>query len=103
MIDLPTKAEVHCSDGAAGRSTYVIFNPITHQMTRLVVQSEWPPFHEVLMPVDQMEETIPNLIKLKCTRNDLRVRNKITSLSGGKVVSLLRAVSISKEWKSVVL
>ncbi len=44
MIDLPTKAEVHCSDGPAGRSTYVIFNPKNHQMTHLVVQSNRPPF-----------------------------------------------------------
>jgi uncharacterized membrane protein/sporulation protein YlmC with PRC-barrel domain len=71
MIDLPTKAEVHCSDGVAGRSTYVIGNPINHQLTHLVVKSEWPPFHEVLVPVDQVVETTPDLIRLKCTRNDL--------------------------------
>jgi uncharacterized membrane protein/sporulation protein YlmC with PRC-barrel domain len=71
MIDLPTKAEVHCSDGAVGRSTYVIGNPINHQLTHLVVKSEWPPFHEVLVPVDQVVETTPDLIRLKCTRNDL--------------------------------
>jgi uncharacterized membrane protein len=71
MIDLPTKAEVHCSDGAAGHSTYVIVNPINRQMTHLVVKSLLPPFHEYLVPVDHVEETTPNLIKLKCTRNDL--------------------------------
>ena len=71
MIDLPTKAKVHCSDGAAGRSTYVIGNPINHQITHLVVKSNRPPFHEYLVPVDQVEETTPDLIKLKCTRNDL--------------------------------
>jgi uncharacterized membrane protein/sporulation protein YlmC with PRC-barrel domain len=71
MIDLPTKAEVHCSDGVAGRSTYVIVNPANRQMTHLVVKSEWPPFHEVLVPLDQVEETTSDLIRLKCTRNDL--------------------------------
>src|SRR5512144_751317 len=71
MIDLPTKAEVHCSDGVAGRSTYVIVNPINRQMTHLVVKSLLPPFHEYLVPVDQVEETTPDLIRLKCTRNDL--------------------------------
>ncbi|HEY6073409.1 MAG TPA: DUF1269 domain-containing protein, partial [Anaerolineales bacterium] len=30
-----------------------------------------PPFHEVLVPVDQVLDTTPNLISLKCTRNDL--------------------------------
>jgi len=71
MIDLPTKAEVHCSDGAVGRSTYVIFNPKNHRLTNLVVKSDQPPFDEYLVPVDQVEETTPDRIKLKCTRKDL--------------------------------
>jgi uncharacterized membrane protein len=71
MIDLPTEAEVHCSDGIAGRSTYVIGNPINQQITHLVVKSYLPPFREVLVPIDQVEETTPNHIKMKCTRDDL--------------------------------
>ncbi len=71
MIDLPTKAEVHCSDGAAGCSTYVIGNPINRQITHLVVKSNQPPFHEALVPVDQVEATSPDRIKLNCTRSDL--------------------------------
>jgi hypothetical protein len=71
MIDLPTKAEVHCSDGAAGRSTYVIGNPTNRQITYLVVKSYRPPFREYLVPVDQVEETTDDRIKLKCTREDL--------------------------------
>jgi sporulation protein YlmC with PRC-barrel domain len=71
MIDLPTKAEVHCSDGAAGRFTYVIGNPINREITHLVVKSYLPPFHEYLVPVDQVEETTDDRIKLKCTRDEL--------------------------------
>lgn len=71
MIDLPTQAEVHCSDGIAGRSTYIIGNPINHRITHLVVQSLRPPFHEYLVPVDEVEETTDDQIKLKCTRDDL--------------------------------
>jgi len=71
MIDLPMKAEVHCSDGAVGRSTNVIYKPINRQITHLVVQSNRPPFHKTLVPVDQVEETTSDLIRLKCTRNDL--------------------------------
>src|SRR5215475_2954682 len=70
MIDLPMKAEVHCLDSAVGRSTYVIGNPINHQITHLVVKSDRPPFQEYLVPVDQVEQTTPDLIRLKCTRND---------------------------------
>jgi sporulation protein YlmC with PRC-barrel domain len=71
MIDLPTKAEVHCSDGIAGRSTYVIGNPINCQITHLVVKSYRPPFQEYLVPVDQVEKTTDDRITLKCTRSDL--------------------------------
>ena len=71
MIDLPIKAEVHCSDGAAGLSTYIIGNPITRQVTHLVVQSFLPPFQEYLVLVDQVKETTDSRIKLKCTRDEL--------------------------------
>jgi uncharacterized membrane protein len=71
MIDLPIKAKVYCSDGTVGLSTYVIVNPINRQMTHLVVKSLFPPYQEYLVPVDQVEETESDLIRLKCTRNDL--------------------------------
>src|SRR5271169_567532 len=71
MIDLAIKAKVHCSDGAAGRTTYLIFNPNNHRLTNLVVKSDRPPFDEYIVPVDQVEETTNDLIKLKCTRKDL--------------------------------
>ena len=71
MINLPIKAQVHCSDGVAGRSTYIIGNPINAEITHLVVQSLLPPFHEYLVPVDQIEETSDGNIKLKCTRDEL--------------------------------
>ncbi len=71
MIDLPTQAEVHCSDGIFGRSTYIIGNPINRRITHLVVQSLLPPFREYLVPADQVKETTDSRIKLKCTRDDL--------------------------------
>ena len=71
MIDLPLKAEVHCSDGPAGRSTYVIGNPIHREITHLVVKSYLPPFPEYLVPVDQVEATTNHQITLRCTRDDL--------------------------------
>lgn len=68
MIDLPTNAEVYCADGIAGRSTYIIGNPVNRQVTHLVVQSVLPPFQKYLVPIDQVAETTDNRIKLKCTR-----------------------------------
>lgn len=72
MIDLPMNAEVYCSDGIAGRSTYAIGNPMNRRITHLVVKSYRPPFREYLVPVDQVEETTDDRIKLKCTREALQ-------------------------------
>ncbi len=71
MIDIPTKARVDFSDGASGLSTYVVVNPVTHQITHLVVKNEWPPFRETLVPIEQVEETSPDWIHLKCSKEDL--------------------------------
>ena len=71
MFDLPIKAEVFCSDGPAGRSTYFIGRPGNREITHLVVKSYLPPFREYIVPIDQVEGTTNNRIILKCTRNDL--------------------------------
>lgn len=70
MIDLPVKADVYGWDGNAGQSTYLIANPISHQITHLVVKSNLPPYDEYLVPIELVEETSPNLIKLKCAQED---------------------------------
>jgi sporulation protein YlmC with PRC-barrel domain len=70
MIDLPINAKVHCLNGVAGRSTYIIGNPIKRQITYLVVKSYWPPFPEILVPVNKVGETMDNRIQLKCTVDD---------------------------------
>jgi len=63
---------VYCSDGIAGRSTYAIGNPMNRRITHLVVKSYRPPFREYLVPVDQVEETTDDRIKLKCIREALQ-------------------------------
>lgn len=71
MIDLPTKALVHCSDGVAGRSIYIVGSPSSTEITHLVVQSNHPPFHEYLMPIEQIKDVTGDHIRLKCTRDAL--------------------------------
>ncbi len=73
MIDLPLKAEVQCSDGTAGIATYVIGSPVNQQITHLVVESDLPPHYEYLVPLELVEGTTPNLIKLKGTLEELHL------------------------------
>jgi hypothetical protein len=71
MIDIPMKAQVQCADGIAGQSTYIVGNPTNNEITHLVVQNNLPPFHEYLVPIDEIDESTGGRIKLKCTRDDL--------------------------------
>jgi hypothetical protein len=71
MIDIPVRAEVQCTDGNAGRSTYVIVNPINQLLTHLVVKDNRSPFAEHVVPVEKVEKTTPDSIQLSCTREEL--------------------------------
>ena len=52
VIDIPLSANVECVDGPGGRSSYVIIDPTTEQVTHYVVKGNG--FHrtERLVPVD---------------------------------------------------
>ena len=70
-MDIPLNANVECTDGLSGRSTYVIVNPIAQQVTHFVVKEKKRPHTERLVSLDKIEETTPNLIRLRCTKNEL--------------------------------
>ena len=50
-MDIPIQAAVECGDGPGGRSTYVVVNPITEQVTHIVVKTKLPSQVERLVPV----------------------------------------------------
>lgn len=72
MTNIPIQAQVECSDGSAGRSTAVIFNPVTRTVTHFAVQE-----HESLsptarlVPVDLVSTTSPDKIFLSCSKAEL--------------------------------
>jgi sporulation protein YlmC with PRC-barrel domain len=70
-MDIPVKAEVLCADGPCGSSTYVIINPTTLKVTHLVVKEKGFPSIERLVPLDQVAETQPHEIRLRCSRHEL--------------------------------
>jgi sporulation protein YlmC with PRC-barrel domain len=70
-MDIPINAEVHCTDGLCGHSTYVVLNPITREMTHLVVKEHNFPNTEFLVPVKRVTESTPHAIHLSCTRAEL--------------------------------
>jgi sporulation protein YlmC with PRC-barrel domain len=70
-MDIPLDAEVKCVDGNCGRSTYVILNPATKEMTHIVVQEKELLPIERLVPISMIEDSTPERIQLKCTKDQL--------------------------------
>jgi uncharacterized membrane protein/sporulation protein YlmC with PRC-barrel domain len=71
MKNIPLAAQVNCSDGPAGQSVSIVIQRATHQATHLVVEEQKRPHTKRLVPVDQIAETRPDSIRLRCTLAEL--------------------------------
>jgi hypothetical protein len=71
-MEIPENVVVECVDGACGRSTYVVVNPVNQQMTHLVVKLSRFPGTERMIPLDAIKETTADVIRLTCTKKELR-------------------------------
>lgn len=70
-MDIPLDVDVFCSDGLCGRSTAIIINPISQQVTHIAVATQEMLHSEYLVPVTLIEESKPDSIQLRCRRNTL--------------------------------
>ena len=70
-IDIPLNVEVKCCGRNCGRSTRIVLNPVTKEITHLVVKQRAFPYTERLVPVDLMVESTPRMIRLRCDGPDL--------------------------------
>jgi sporulation protein YlmC with PRC-barrel domain len=66
-MELPLNAEVHCSDGRCGRSTHIVLDPASEQVTHLVVKEKRPSGVERLVPVVLVDRTAAEVVLLSCT------------------------------------
>ena len=65
MTDIPLNAKVQCSDEACGKTTNVILNPVTRQVTHIVLkdkslgdnQTRMVPVENVAIPVSAVDLT----------------------------------------------
>lgn len=73
--NIPLNAKVICEDGVCGRTTSVILDPKTLEVTHIVVRERKIPNREWIVPIDQVKELHLNRICLDCTRGDL-ITNK---------------------------
>jgi sporulation protein YlmC with PRC-barrel domain len=70
-MDIPIDAEVFCTDGLCGRSTYVVLKPKTEEVTHLVVKENEALHQEILIPVSAVTATTPDSVNLSYTRDEL--------------------------------
>ncbi|CAN5427622.1 hypothetical protein BH10CHL1_BH10CHL1_48560 [soil metagenome] len=66
-MNIPMNVDVYCRDGLGGRSSKVIVNPTNKQVTHLVVKTAQAPHTEYMAPIDQIVDSTPDMIKLRCT------------------------------------
>ena len=66
-MEIPLNVQVHSTDGRCGRSTHIILNPATEQITHIVVKERQPSHVERLVPVRLIRDTAAEMILLTCT------------------------------------
>jgi hypothetical protein len=71
-LQIPLNAKVECSEGMCGRSKFVLVNPVTDQVSHVVVEEGSAPFAEIMVPVDVVADTSADLIHLRCTKAELQ-------------------------------
>lgn len=70
-MKIPVHAEVSCTDGMCGLSSYVLVNPVTEKVTHLVIKGSRSPYMETLVSVGVVDQASDELIQLRCTREEL--------------------------------
>jgi hypothetical protein len=68
---IPVHAEVFCADGLCGESTGVVVNPVSRQVTHVVVQpSPWTE-QERMVPAGDVADSFGGALRLHCASADL--------------------------------
>ena len=70
-MEIPLNTQVECTDGFCGHSEYVLINPVTDQVTHLVVKEDLSPKTEYIVPVGLVAETKSVAIHLRCSKAEL--------------------------------
>lgn len=75
MKHLPLDATVVCQDGEAGKSSDVIINPVTRQISYMVLEEKKGGHIKRLVPIDLIQNTTPQTIQLSIHLQDVAQLN----------------------------
>jgi len=70
-MEIPLNAQVECTDGICGHSEYILINPVTDEVTSLVVREDASPNTEYIVCTDMVTETITGTIQLRCSKTEM--------------------------------
>ena len=76
-MDIPLDVVVLCADGPGGRSSTIILNPISMEITHVVVKDKE---EEYLVPVGLITESTPTHIQLRCMVDELAVLERFVRM-----------------------
>ncbi len=72
-MHVPLSAKIFCEDSLCGDVAYVIVDPVTQQVTHLVMRQKEFPHTQRLIPVDRIASSTSRLIHLHCTPDELEM------------------------------
>ncbi|MGC1376967.1 MAG: PRC-barrel domain-containing protein [Anaerolineales bacterium] len=64
-------AKVNCSDGPYGKLICLVLMPTNEEITHVVVAEDSYSEIQYLVPIERISESTPELIRLKCSREEL--------------------------------
>jgi sporulation protein YlmC with PRC-barrel domain len=71
-VNIPLNAKVECTDGACGKSTNVVVNPVNRTVTHVAIEDKSLPDNPTrLVPVTDVADFTDDRITLNCSRADV--------------------------------
>jgi sporulation protein YlmC with PRC-barrel domain len=70
-MEIPLSADVLCGGKSCGSSAAIVMNPVTDQVTHVVVKEKHAPHTQRLVPTRLIAETTPKHIELRCSPDEL--------------------------------
>jgi sporulation protein YlmC with PRC-barrel domain len=98
-MDIPLNVEVRCVDGACGKSTAIIVDPKTQQVTHVVVEADGTRY---LVPVEALAGSTSDQIQLRWTREELSAAARFEKVAldedGATPLEVLAMPGASMAW-----
>jgi len=73
-MDIPINANVYCQGDLCGQTEAVVLNPITDQVTHIVVKEKDAPYTQRLIPIELLEQSSPQSVHLECSTHELSLQ-----------------------------